>query len=59
MEEQMRTPSEVAQLLNVTRRTVYAWIHDRKLAVVKIGTRVRIEASVLARFIEAHRQSAA
>lgn len=59
MTERMFTPNEVAGLLKITRRTIYAWIRDGRLAAVKIGTRVRVEASELERFVAAHRSKTA
>ncbi len=36
----MYKPSEVAGLLRVTRRTVYAWIHSGIMPAVKIGPKL-------------------
>lgn len=33
------TPEEVADILSVTRRTVYQWIKDKELEASKIGGR--------------------
>jgi excisionase family DNA binding protein len=35
-------PSEVARYFDVTRKTVYKWIQEGKLASVKIGGVLRI-----------------
>lgn len=57
--EQMNRPIDIARRLNVTRRTVYAWIRKGCLASYKIGSRVRIDPKDLELFIKAHRRTAA
>jgi excisionase family DNA binding protein len=47
---------EAAEALNVTQAAIRRWIVERRLAVVKIGSAVRIEEAELARMIEAGRQ---
>lgn len=47
MEEKYYTPDEVAELLKVTRRSVYTWIKDDKIAAVKVGASWRIPASAV------------
>jgi excisionase family DNA binding protein len=47
------TPSHVADLLQVKRRTIYAWVRDKKLSAVKVGNRVRIHRDALAEFLGA------
>lgn len=49
MEEKYYTPEEVAELLKVTRRSVYTWIKEDKIAAVKVGTAWRIPESALDR----------
>jgi len=46
------TPLEVAEILKVSRITVYRWIKDGKLKAVKPGGVVRIRKEDLRKFIE-------
>lgn len=39
MELKVYTPEEVAEILKVTRRTVYNWIRSEKIEAKKIGPR--------------------
>ena len=48
---QLYTPSEVAVILKVSRRTVYSYIASRQLASVKVGHYRRISAQALDAFI--------
>lgn len=50
------TVAEAAEALKVTQAAIRRWIWQQRLAVVKIGSAVRIEETELARFIEAGRQ---
>jgi excisionase family DNA binding protein len=50
------TPQEVADLLKVTRRTVYRWIESGELPVIRFGSAYRITGSDLEVFIRRHRQ---
>lgn len=50
MKVEYLTPLEVAGLLRVTRRTVYAWIADGKLKAYHAGGMVRIKSSDITRF---------
>ncbi len=43
------TPAEVADLLQVTRRTVYDWIKSGKLEAVQVGRGWRISRETLDR----------
>lgn len=52
----MLTPEEVAQRLNVTRRTVMDWIYRGVLPSVKVGKQVRVDAADLERFIQQHKR---
>ena len=49
------TPQEVADLLKLTRRTVYRWIESGELPVIRFGSAYRITESDLRDFIEARR----
>lgn len=44
MSEQLTyTPSQIARMAGVTRRTVYRWLDDRRITFTKVGLRsVRI-----------------
>ena len=47
------TPNEVAALVNVTRKTVLAWVRDKGLVAFKVaGTRWGIREHDLRKFIE-------
>jgi len=50
------TVPQAAEALNVTQAAVRRWIFQRRLAVVRIGSAVRIEETELARLIEVGRQ---
>jgi excisionase family DNA binding protein len=45
------TPTQIAAILQVQRRTVYAWIKDDKLAAVRAGNRVRVNQQALDDFL--------
>jgi excisionase family DNA binding protein len=50
--DMLYTPDQVAELLQVTRRTIYVWIRKEKLAAVKAGSRVRIHSDAVAAFLK-------
>jgi excisionase family DNA binding protein len=52
--ESLYTPLQVAELLQVTRRTIYIWIKTKKLAAVRAGNRVRIPAKSVETFLKKH-----
>lgn len=43
---------QVADILQVQRRTVYMWIKQKKLPAVRAGKRVRIHKDEVNRFLE-------
>jgi len=45
------TLEEVAQILHLTRRTLYSYVHDGKLKAVKIGKYWRVTEESLAAFL--------
>ena len=47
------TPSELAAILKVGRRTIYSWIRDKKLLAVRVGSRVRIREQAIEEFLRA------
>ena len=49
---QTYTPEEVAEILKVTRRTVYNYIKNGDLKAVKMGKYLRISRTNLKDFIE-------
>ena len=51
------TPSQVADLVQVDRRTVYMWVSEGKLKGYKFGSRVRIKESDLAAFMKPRKTS--
>jgi len=50
--EALYTPIQLAELLQVTRRTVYIWIKKNKLAAVRAGNRVRIQREAVEAFLK-------
>ena len=46
------TPEQVAETLQVTRRTVYTWIETGALKAIRAGTRIRIRREDLDAFLE-------
>ena len=50
--ERLYTPNQLAELLQVTRRTVYVWIRDQRLAAVRAGTRIRIRHEAVETFLK-------
>ena len=53
------TIDETAQLLHVSRPTVYRLIRTRALLPVRIGHRLRFEPTEIQRYVDASRQRAA
>ena len=49
--ESLYTPIQVADLLQVTRRTIYMWIKKKKLVAVRAGNRVRIHPEAVEAFL--------
>lgn len=47
MAEKYYTPNEVAEMLKVTRRSVYDWIKENRIGAVKIGSAWRIPESAI------------
>lgn len=45
----MLTLKQVAAIFHVSRQTLYAWIAEGRLSVVKIGKLVRVEESEIER----------
>ncbi len=50
MEEKFYKVGEIAELLKVTRQTVYNWIRAGKLKAERFGNSIRISAEELERF---------
>lgn len=55
--EKLHTPKEVAQMLNLCEKTVYAACSAGKLRHVRIDTSVRIPASAVREWIEVKQQT--
>lgn len=51
--ESLYTPNQLADLLQVTRRTIYVWIREKKLTAVRAGNRVRIHPEAVDAFLKA------
>ena len=52
------TYQEAAEYLTVARRTLESWVCQRKIRVVKLGSRVRFTLEILDEFLEKSRQKA-
>lgn len=50
--EKMMTCDEVAELLQVSTRTIRKWVHSESMPVVKIGRTVRFSASDIGRWVD-------
>ena len=55
MKDQLLTPAQVGERLQVTERTVYQWLRDRRLAGLKLGRLWRIRSEDLEAFLESSR----
>jgi excisionase family DNA binding protein len=55
VDERYLTLPEVAERLQVSRRTVYRWIKDEGLVAYKFANEYRITESALKEFLEARR----
>lgn len=51
-DKRLLTPEQVAERLQVTRRTVYQWINDGKLPALKVGRGWRIDESSLDSYLK-------
>jgi len=49
--EHLYTPNQLAEVLQVTRRTVYVWIREKRLAAVRAGNRIRIRREAVEAFL--------
>jgi excisionase family DNA binding protein len=59
MEKAFYTINEAAELLGVTRKTIYQWMDSGRLAFVVVGERRRITQDAMQAFIQASTQRAA
>lgn len=51
----MLTVKEVSKKLNVSTRTIYRYIKDGKIQVIKLNHIIRIEEDALSKFIDDRR----
>lgn len=51
-DKKVYTLDEVAEILSVTKRTVYSYVKDGKLEAVKVGKFWRVRKDQLDRFLE-------
>ena len=58
MSEKLLTPTQVAERLQITERTVYEWIRGGKLTALKLGRLWRIRPQDLETFLESARARA-
>ena len=54
MLEKFLKVDEAADVLNVSRATVYRLIHDKELRGVKVGRSVRVRAADLEAYVQVH-----
>lgn len=52
MADRIYTLDEIAEMLHITRRTLYAYIKEGKLQAVKIGKYWRVSETNLQAFLE-------
>jgi len=50
--EHFLSPADVAQILSISRWTVYGWVYRGKLRAVKAGRLLRIPRSEIARLLK-------
>ncbi len=55
LNEQLLTPAQVGERLQVTERTVYQWLRDGRLAGLKLGRLWRVRPEDLEAFLERSR----
>ena len=53
--EQLLTPAQVGERLQLTERTVYQWLRDGRLAGLKLGRLWRIRPEDLEEFLDRFR----
>lgn len=53
MPTKLLTVKESAEQLGLSSRTIWAWIYERRLDVVRLGRAVRIKQSSIDQLIEA------
>ena len=58
MKEQLLTPAQVGERLQVTERTVYQWLRNGRLVGFKLGRLWRIRPEDLEDFLDRARVSA-
>ncbi len=46
------TLAEIAEQLQITRRTLYSWVKEGKLPAVKLGRQWRVSEEALADFLK-------
>ncbi len=50
--ENLLTPQEIADVLGVSKSTIYQWTHQEYIPHVKLGRFVRFRQSVIEKWIE-------
>jgi excisionase family DNA binding protein len=55
-DDELLTPAEVAQKLRVDIAWVYKAVETKRLAIIRIGRYIRIEASALRRYLDQRRE---
>ncbi len=53
--DQLLTPAQVGERLQLTERTVYEWLRDGRLAGLKLGRLWRVRSEDLEAFLERSR----
>jgi excisionase family DNA binding protein len=52
--EQIYSPKEAAEKLNVTVQTLWAWAKRNKIEYIKVGSRYRFQKSTIDRILTPH-----
>lgn len=56
--DQLLRPIEAAEMLGISRGTLYNWAYQRRLPIVKLGHTLRFSRLELERYIREHKQPA-
>jgi len=56
--DRLLRPREAAEMLGISRGTLYNWAYQRRIPIVKLGHTLRFSRKELERYIREHRQAA-
>jgi excisionase family DNA binding protein len=54
--DQLLRPNEAAEMLGISRGTLYNWAYQRRIPAVKMGHSLRFSRLDLERYIEQHKR---